>query len=257
MVTPGPKIRLFVDAPLARDESITLGDMQCHYLVHVMRVGDGDPIAVFNGKDGEWLAAVEQIRRSLCKLYIHEQRKPQLAETGPWLAFAPLKKTRTQFVVEKATELGVTRLCPIFTANTSTDRVNVKRLHSYTVEAAEQCGRLSIPEIADPANLEDLLTQWSGERHLVVMDSSNRGGSLLEILWPMGCEVKRDRGQPPGLLIGPEGGFTKTELDDLAALPFVAMATLSSRVLRAETAALAALSCWQAVVESQSSREIP
>lgn len=257
MVGSETKIRLFVNAPLAGGESISPGDLQCHYLVHVMRVREGDPIAVFNGKDGEWLATVEQLHKNLCVLTVREQRTPQAPERGPWLAFAPLKKTRTQFVVEKATELGVSRLYPVFTANTSTNRVNVTRLRSYAIEAAEQCGRLTVPEIAEPTNLDDLLSQWSENRRLIVMDCSSRGEPLLEILWPMGYDVRRGREQPPGFLIGPEGGFTKTELDDLATLPFVAMATLSSRVLRAETAALATLSCWQAIVESESSRETP
>jgi 16S rRNA (uracil1498-N3)-methyltransferase len=252
MATSGAKIRLFVNDVLQKDASISLRGMQCHYLVHVMRIRSGDKIALFNGKDGEWQACIEQARKNDCVLDVNDKLRPQQPETGPWLAFAPLKKTRTQFVVEKATELGASRLWPVFTGRTTTDRVNLQRLRAHAIEAAEQCDRLTVPNVTEPSNLNDLAADWPNDRILLVMDCSGRGRPLLNVLSAIGVLVAEGRQQPPGLLVGPEGGFTKAELDDLAALPFVTTVALSSRILRAETAALSALACWQAVVESQS-----
>ncbi len=252
MATSGVKIRLFVNDALHKDASISLRGMQCHYLVHVMRIKAGDKIALFNGKDGEWQACVGQARKNDCVLDVDDKLRPQEPETGPWLAFAPLKKTRTQFVVEKATELGASRLWPVFTGRTATHRVNLQRLRAHAIEAAEQCDRLTVPNVAEPSILNDLAADWPNDRTLLVMDCSGRGRPLLNVLSAIEVLVAEGRQQPPGLLIGPEGGFTKAELDDLAALPFATSVALSSRILRAETAALSALACWQAVVESQS-----
>jgi len=229
---------------------MTLRGMQCHYLVHVMRINAGDRIALFNGEDGEWQACVDRVGKNDCILNVDDNLRPQEPETGPWLAFAPLKKTRTQFVVEKATELGVSRLWPVFTGRTTTDRVNLQRLRAHAIEAAEQCDRLTVPIISEPSILSDLVADWPNDRRLLVMDCSGQGTPLLNVLSSMGAPVAEGRQQPPGLLVGPEGGFTRAELDDVAALPFATAVALSSRTLRAETAALSALACWQAVVES-------
>ncbi len=252
MATSRPKIRLFVDDALRKGECIALRGMQCHYLVHVMRIKAGDKIALFNGKDGEWQASVEQASKSNCVLDVDDQLRPQGSESGPWLAFAPLKKTRTQFVVEKATELGASRLWPVFTARTTTDRMNLQRLRAHAVEAAEQCNRLTVPNVTEPSILNDIAANWPNDRTLLVMDCSGRGSPLLNAMVDLGVLVAEGRQRPPGLLVGPEGGFTNAELDDLAALPFASAVALSSRILRAETAAISALACWQAVVESQS-----
>jgi 16S rRNA (uracil1498-N3)-methyltransferase len=252
MATSGSRVRLFVNEALKKDASIAVRGMQCHYLVHVMRIRAGDRIALFNGEDGEWQASVKQARKNGCVLDIGDELRPQEAEIGPWLAFAPLKKTRTQFVIEKATELGVSRLLPVFTDHTSTERVNLQRLRAYAVEAAEQCDRLTVPKVMEPSDLNDLAADWPDDRRLLVMDCRGGGTPLLDVLSAIGVLVAERRQQPPGLLVGPEGGFTAAELDDLAALPFATTVALGSRILRAETAALSALACWQAVVESRS-----
>jgi 16S rRNA (uracil1498-N3)-methyltransferase len=252
MATSGSRIRLFVDEGLKKDESITLRGMQCHYLVHVMRIKAGDKIALFNGEDGEWQALVDRIGKNDCILDVDDNLRPQGPETGPWLAFAPLKKTRTQFVVEKATELGVSRLWPVFTGRTTTDRVNLQRLRAHAIEAAEQCDRLTVPIVSEPSSLGDLIADWPNDRELLVMDCSGHGRPLLDAMTAIGARVADGRQQPPALLVGPEGGFAEAELDDLATLPFATAVALSPRILRAETAALSALACWQAVVESQS-----
>jgi 16S rRNA (uracil1498-N3)-methyltransferase len=252
MATSGSKIRLFVNEGLKKDESITLRGMQCHYLVHVMRTKAGDRIALFNGEDGEWQACVDRVGKNDCSLDVEDNLRPQGPEIGPWLAFAPLKKTRTQFVVEKATELGASRLWPVFTGRTTTDRVNLQRLRAHAIEAAEQCDRLTVPIVSEPSILGDLAAAWPDDRELLVMDCGGHGRPLLDAMTAIGTRVAEGRQQPPGLLVGPEGGFAKTELDDLAALPFATAVALGPRILRAETAALSALACWQAVVESQS-----
>jgi len=250
MATSRSKIRLFVYDALKKDESISLCGMQCHYLVHVMRIKAGDRIALFNGDDGEWQACVDRVGKNDCILDVEDNLRLQESETGPWLAFAPLKKTRTQFVVEKATELGASRLWPVFTARSTTDRVNLHRLRAYAIEAAEQCDRLTVPIVSEPSILSVLVADWPNDRDLLVMDCSGRGRPLLDILPAIGVRVAEGRQKPPGLLVGPEGGFTEAELDDVAALPFATAVTLSPRILRAETASLSALACWQAVVES-------
>jgi 16S rRNA (uracil1498-N3)-methyltransferase len=252
MATSGSRIRLFVNDALKKDSSIAVRGMQCHYLVHVMRIRTGDRIALFNGEDGEWQASVEQARKNDCVLDICDKLRPQEPEIGPWLAFAPLKKTRTQFVVEKATELGASRLLPVFTGRTSAERVNLQRLRAYAVEAAEQCDRLTVPNVMEPSDLSGLAAGWPDDRTLLVMDCSGGARPLLDVLSAIGVLVTQGRQQPPGLLVGPEGGFTAAELDELAALPFVTTVELGSRILRAETAALSALACWQAVVDSRS-----
>lgn len=252
MATSRSKIRLFVNDALKKDVSITLRGMQCHYLVHVMRIKAGDDIALFNGEDGEWQACVDRVGKNDCILNVDDNLRAQGLETGPWLAFAPLKKTRTQFVVEKATELGVSRLWPVFTGRTTADRVNLQRLRAHAIEAAEQCDRLTVPIVSEPSVLSDLVADWPNDRRLLVMDCSGRGTPLLNVLSAIGALVAEGRQQPPGLLVGPEGGFTNAELDDVAALPFATAVALSRRILRAETAALSALACWQAVAETQS-----
>ena len=251
MQTSGSRIRLFVKGALQHAGSIPLQDMQRHYLINVMRLRVGDTVALFNGEDGEWQGRVANVGKNDCIVEIGCRLRAQRPEAGPWLAFAPLKKTCTQFVVEKATELGASRLLPVFTRRTATDRVNLQRLRSYAIEAAEQSNRLTLPIILAPLVLGDLLANWPDDRQLLVMDCSGNGAPLLGVLSTICALVEEGRQKPPGLLVGPEGGFAEPELDDFASLPFVTSVRLGSRILRAETAALAALACWQAVVEER------
>jgi len=251
MQTSGSRIRLFVEDVLKHAGSVPLQDMQRHYLVNVMRLRVGDPVTLFNGRDGEWQGRVAKVGKNDCIVDVGSRLRAQRPEVGPWLAFAPLKKTCTQFVVEKATELGASRLLPVFTSRTVTDRVNLQRLRSYAIEAAEQSHRLTLPIVTTPTILADLLASWPDDRQLLVMDCSGDGEPLLGALSTIYALVEEGRQQPPGLLVGPEGGFAEPELDDFASLPFATSVMLGSRILRAETAALAALACWQAVAEER------
>jgi 16S rRNA (uracil1498-N3)-methyltransferase len=236
-----PKVRLFVDAALGAGAEVGLDAGQAHYLVRVMRLGPGDAVLVFNGRDGEWQAHINDTGTKRQALAIDSQTRRQAAEPGPWLAFAPLKKTPMDFVAVKATELGVSRLLPVFTQLTAARRVATARLRANAREAAEQCGRLSVPEVAGPVDLEALIAAWPGERRLLVPDESGGGVPLAQVL------AKATDGDH-AFLIGPEGGFAPDELDALRKLPFVTAVGLGPRILRAETAALAALACWQALV---------
>ena len=231
-------LRLFIDVPLAAGAVLEPSSAQCHYLLTVMRCQRGDEAALFNGRDGEWLAVIDAVERRRCRLVIREQLRPQTLEPGPALLFAPLKRIRQEFLVEKATELGVSRFAPVFTRRSVVDRVNRSRVLSIAIEAAEQSGRLTVPEFELPMSLDELVETWPDDRLLLFGDESGAGEPLLETL--------RARGQGD-LLIGPEGGFTEDELAGLHGLDMGVAISLGPRVLRAETAALAALACWQAV----------
>jgi len=242
-----PKIRLFVPDGLAAGARVSLNRDQAHYLGHVMRQREGQSVLLFNGRDGEWSAVVRDIANNRCALDVGQRTRRQEAETGPWLAFAPLKKTATGVIVEKATELGAERLLPVFTRNTNSARVNVDRLAARAREAAEQSGRLTLPEVAPPVALADLLADWPGKRRLLVLDETGGGAPIARAL--AGLDAATDGVPPPvGFLSGPEGGFDSAELDALRKLDFVTAVGLGPRVLRAETAALAALACWQALL---------
>jgi 16S rRNA (uracil1498-N3)-methyltransferase len=233
------KIRLFVRDRLGPALPVTLSKDQAHYLFGVMRRASGDRILLFNGQDGEWLAEVEEAGKRAGLLRCVSQTLPQTAPPDLWLLFAPLKKARTDFVVEKATELGASRIQPVFTRFTNADRVNADRLAATAVEAAEQCGALAAPEIAPPEKLETLLQSWDPARRILFCDERMEAATPAEALTTPG---------PWAILIGPEGGFAPEEAARLRALPFVIPVTLGPRILRAETAAVAALTLWQATL---------
>jgi 16S rRNA (uracil1498-N3)-methyltransferase len=239
--------RLFVEAALVPGADLHLAPSQAHYLSHVMRRKAGDGLFLFNGRDGEWSGVVETAAKKKCSVTVERQVRAQASEPGPWLAFAPVKKARTDFIVEKATELGALRLCPVFTRHTNSTRINIERMRAHTIEAAEQCRRLTVPEIAEPETLEELTAGWPKDRRLFVLDERGAGRPIagaLEDLRDGAGGLSRDC----GFLIGPEGGFDAGELDALEKLVFVTGLDLGPRILRAETAALAALACWQAVI---------
>ncbi len=154
MLKSKPKIRLFVDIPLAAGSDLNLDDAPAHYLAHVMRVRAGESLLLFNGRDGEWMATVDTIAKNRCAVSVDTRTRAQHPEHGPWLAFAPVKKTAVDFIAEKATELGVSRLCPTYTSRTAVSRVNVGRLRANAIEAAEQSERLSVPDVMDPVPLK-------------------------------------------------------------------------------------------------------
>jgi len=234
------KARLFTDDDLGASVTITPNADQAHYLLKVMRAGNDERVILFNGRDGEWLSTVDEATKKTCVLRLEKQLRAQSPEPDLWLAFAPLKKSNTDFVIEKATELGVSSLMPVFTERTNTTRVKSERLRIIAMEAAEQCDRLSIPEVAEPLSLAKLLASWPDGRTLLVPDETGGGRALKDVL--VDNTLK-----PHGFLIGPEGGFSASELDALSNLPFVIRVGLGPRILRAETAALAALACFQAL----------
>lgn len=231
------KARLFVTADLAPGEAVDLSAGQAHYLNNVMRAHDGDPVSVFNGRHGEWLASINGLTRNGGSLVVGEQFRPQGSEPDLWLAFALLKKSPTDFLVEKACELGVSRILPVRTRHTAATRINIKRLSANAIEAAEQCERLSVPHITEPVSLDRLIDEWPTDRRLLVPVESGAALPISEV---------RNSGDAGAILVGPEGGFAASELDVLGKLSFVVKVGLGPRILRAETAALAALACWQA-----------
>jgi 16S rRNA (uracil1498-N3)-methyltransferase len=237
-----PAARLYVSTDLVGGLPVGLAPSQAHYLRSVLRLGPGTELALFNGRHGEWSARIDAIGKGWCSALPTEQLRPQEDEPDLRLVFAPVKRARIDFLVEKATELGASALQPVWTERTNVERVNIERLQANAVEAAEQTERLSVPEVREPVRLGALIAAWPRDRALVLCDESGTAPPIAEAL----------SGLPPGacgaaLLVGPEGGFTETELDALAKLPFVTRVGLGPRVLRADTAALAALAVFQAV----------
>jgi 16S rRNA (uracil1498-N3)-methyltransferase len=233
--------RLYVAARLVPGAGIELDRAQAHYLRSVLRLGAGAAVAVFNATDGEWLCRVAEIGKSASLTVERQLREPDpKAETDLWLMFAPIKRAPLDWLVEKATELGVAALLPVWTARTQVERVNLERLRAHAIEAAEQCERLSVPELRAPERLDQLLAVWRGERRLVVCDESGAGE-------PIGDAAARLPPGPVALLVGPEGGFDETELDAIGKLSFATRVGLGPRVLRAETATLAAVAVFQAI----------
>jgi 16S rRNA (uracil1498-N3)-methyltransferase len=235
---PPAKIRLYVDLPLETGGVLEPSPAQCHYLLTVMRRRDGDVVLLFNGRDGEWRASVEVFERRRCRLAIGEQSRPQRPEPGPTLLFAPLKRIRQEFLIEKATELGVAILAPVLCRRSVVDRLNRNRLLSIAIEAAEQSGRLTIPEVEQAVPLAERLAERGNGHCLFVGDETGSGLPFADALEEHGAG---------DVLIGPEGGFDPEELADLRASRGVVPVSLGPLTLRAETAALAALACWQAL----------
>ncbi|HJO97430.1 MAG: 16S rRNA (uracil(1498)-N(3))-methyltransferase [Rhodospirillales bacterium] len=245
MASPKAQARLFVEADLRPVATVPLSAKQAHYLGTVLRLRAGATIAAFNGRDGEWLARIEALGKADATLSALERRHPQAPEPDLWLAFAPIKRAPIDFLAQKATELGASRLWPVFTRNTQVKRVNLARLRSNAIEAAEQCGRLGVPEVVEPVSLENLIATWPRGRRLLVPDETGGGRPLAEVLAAAGSA---SAAEPFAILTGPEGGFARSELDVLCKLAFVTLVGLGPRILRADTAALAALACWQALL---------
>jgi 16S rRNA (uracil1498-N3)-methyltransferase len=236
----GGKVRLYVTAELQAGAGVALDEGQAHYLIHVMRAKQGDHVSLFNGQDGEWLAEISDIAKRGVALTCRKQIAVQVGVPDIWLVFAPVKKTPADYMVQKATELGVARLQPVFTRRTIVARVNEERMAANAVEAAEQSGRLTVPDIGVPLALEKLLAAWPDERRLFFCDEGGDAKTVAQA-------ARENSGLPVAILTGPEGGFDPAERAALRALPFVVPVTLGPRILRADTAALAALAIWQAV----------
>jgi len=236
--------RLYVPTSLAVP-TLGLEAGRTHYLRHVLRLEKGARVAVFNASDGEYAARIEGFGKGWCTLAIEEKRREPASEPDLWLVFAPIKRARLDFIAEKATELGVSGLWPVYTQHTIVGRVNQERLMATAIEAAEQSERLSIPEIFEPVKLDEALARWPKGRRLIFCDESGGGGPIADVL------AAQDLTQPHAILTGPEGGFARDELDAIRKLPFATAVGLGPRVLRADTAALAALAIFQALAHDR------
>jgi 16S rRNA (uracil1498-N3)-methyltransferase len=232
---------LFVEANLAAGGEISADREQARYLLKVLRRQAGAPLLLFNGRDGEWLARVEPLGRSDAKLMLETQTRPQPVDNGPWLIFAVIKRGPMELLAEKATELGASRLLPVRTMRSQSERINESRMARIVTEAAEQSERLTVPKVAPVQTLETLLADWPDDRLLIIGDESRSAPPMLSHLAGLPT-------QPFGFMSGPEGGFAPGELDGLDDLPFVARIGLGPRVLRAETAAIAGLTLAQAAL---------
>jgi 16S rRNA (uracil1498-N3)-methyltransferase len=211
---------------------------QAHYLFGVMRQAAGAHVALFNGRDGEWLAEVAEAGKRGGTLACLEQTRPLQLPPDLWLLFAPIKKARTDFIVEKAAEMGAARILPVQTDFTNSERIRQDRLQAHAVEAAEQCGGTYVPDVAELQKLSRLLDHWPAERQLMFCDEAEVGNAL-----QLAAETRK--GAPWAILIGPEGGFSEAERKRLHDLPQSHVVSLGPRILRADTAAVAALTLWQ------------
>ncbi|MCC7048857.1 MAG: 16S rRNA (uracil(1498)-N(3))-methyltransferase [Alphaproteobacteria bacterium] len=233
--------RLHVEDALATGATIGLGPERAHFLKHVLRLEAGAAVALFNARDGEFLARIDGIGKGWASLAVGDRRRAPQPECDLWLLFAPIKFGRIDFLAQKATELGVTRLQPVFTRHTAVDRVNTDRLRANAIEAAEQTQRLGVPEVLAAVTLERAIGEWPRDRPLYVCAEYGPAEPVATVFG------RHPAGSPAGVLTGPEGGFARAELDALVKLPFVSAVGLGPRVLRADTAALSALAVWQAV----------
>jgi len=230
------KVRLYVDQPLGEGQMVPLSREQAHYLFGVMRLQAGAVLSLFNGRDGEWDGEVIEAGKRGGVLACRAQTRTLQLPPDLWLLFAPIKKARTDFIVEKATEMGAARIVPVVTDFTNSERVRVDRLQAHAVEAAEQCGGTFVPEVAEPLKLERVLADWPEERHLMFCDEALVGAGQV-----LGAAGKG----PWAILIGPEGGFSDAERVKLRGLPFAHAVSLGPRILRTDTAAVAAMTIWQ------------
>jgi 16S rRNA (uracil1498-N3)-methyltransferase len=227
--------RLHLDVDLDGADAVRLTGPRAHYLVHVLRLRPGAEVRLFNGRQGEFAARVDSVARHEARLRLGPRQRPALPEPGPTLVFAPIRRNRLDWLVEKAVELGAAALIPVLTERTVVKLDHVERLTAIVVEAAEQCGRLTVPRLDPPLPFTTWLAA-AAARPLLLLDESGGGRPLLELLPATGdCAI----------LVGPEGGFTPAERRIACSLPGVAAADLGPLILRAETAALAALAAWR------------
>jgi 16S rRNA (uracil1498-N3)-methyltransferase len=236
-----PSVRLFVDAPLSNGAAISCTPDQANYLVNVLRLAAGDGILVFNGRNGEWRARIAAAAKRRCTLECLVQTRPQVDGPDVHYVFAPLKHARLDYMVQKATELGVAHLQPVLTHRTVASRVNLERMGANAIEAAEQCGVLRVPSVGEPMKLEALLAQWNSSRRLIFCDEG------AEIASPVTALSGIEPG-PLGVLVGPEGGFDAAERELLRGKPYTRAISLGPRIMRADTAAVAALALVNATL---------
>jgi 16S rRNA (uracil1498-N3)-methyltransferase len=236
-----PVIRLFVNGTLAPGATVSVTAEQSHFLANVMRLKSGGRLAVFNGLDGEWEASVEALGRRDARLVAASRLRDQAMGPDLDLIVALVKRTRLETIVEKATELGARRLRPVITERTNADHTNVARLRSIAVEAAEQCGRLDVPEILEPAKLRTVLESWDCSRRLMFCDEAGDAAPAAQVL----ASAER---APSAILVGPEGGFSPSERARIRDVSEAVPVSLGPRILRADTAAIAAVTLWQSML---------
>lgn len=229
--------RLYVATELSAGARVAVDGSQAHYLLSVMRMKDGDPVKLFDDRTGEWLAIARDVRKRDLVLEVTDHLRPREPVPDLWLCVAPIKKGRIDWTIEKACELGVDRIVPVLTRRCVVDKLNLDRLTAHAVEAAEQCARTALPTLVEPVKLAALLADWPADRALFFADES--GGANA-------ATAMRDHAGPAAILIGPEGGFTAEEREAIRALPAARAITLGPRILRAETAAAAAVALWMA-----------
>ena len=233
--------RIFVPDDLAAGALLDAGTQQSHYLVNVLRMAEGAQLLAFNGRDGEWLATIEAATRKGARLRLVEPTRPQPPQPDLVYCFAPLKQGRLDYLVQKAVEMGAGVLQPVITQHTQVGKAGTDRLSANIIEAAEQCGVLAVPELRAAQKLDRLLAGWDGTRRLIYCDEDAATNNPLAALHAI-------RERSLGVLIGPEGGFSEDERRQLRALPFVTAIPLGPRILRADTAAVAALALVQATI---------
>ena len=233
--------RLFIEHDLAAGATIEPAAQQSHYLTNVLRLGEGAEVLLFNGREGEWLARLAEKTRKAVRLVAVGQTRPQPPLPDLVYCFAPLKQGRLDYLVQKAVEMGAGVLQPVLTQHTQVARIGSERIAANAIEAAEQCGILAIPEVRETVRLDRLLSGWDRDRRLIFCDEDSSTNNPLPAL-------QRIEEKKLGLLVGPEGGFSEAERRELRALPFVTAIPLGPRILRADTAAVAALAVIQATI---------
>ena len=230
--------RLYIAEALAPEKFLPLSDEHVHYLKNVVKYTPKDNLLCFDNKNGEFLCEIIEQSKKQMLIRVKEKTKPFTLCPDIWLLFCPLKKDKTDFVIEKATELGCRCIIPVISQYTNCTNIKTERYIAQSIEAAEQCRRTDLPLIEQPQKLTDMLKNWDTSRTLYFMDETLKSAPFFDLL-------QQEKNHKAAILIGPEGGFSKSELTLLRTLPFAKGATLGPRILRAETAVAAALSCWQ------------
>lgn len=233
------KVRLFISTTLQPEQLVELSEAQSHYLSNVMKLKVDDIFFGFDGTSGEYELQIVKQGKKHIEAKVTQKRRDFESSPDVWLLFAPVKKDQTDFIIQKAVELGVSELIPTITRYTNSDRIKTERFVAQSIEAAEQCRRLDIPKVASAKPLSEILSNWDRGRHLYYMDESRTGTPVREAF--------SQAVAPIAILVGPEGGFSEEELKLLRQLDFTTGVTLGPRILRAETAVVSALSCWQAL----------
>ena len=249
-----PKIRLFTEQPLISNAQIELSRENMHYLTKVMRRKIGDEFLAFNGKDGLWLCVIDDISKKSAAATTIKKIEEQTYAQDIWLCFAPVKNTPLTNIIQKATELGAAKLKPVITEYTSVNKINIQRAKSIIIESCEQCERLDLTEIDDSnsiCKLEDMLDNWDEQRKIILCDESGGGEPILKTLQSLKNQTENFDKEKYAILIGPEGGFSKAEFEIIRSKSYIIPVSLGKRILRADTAAISALSCYMNFIETE------